>query len=405
MVCKTAATPCRHARTRGLSLLASLGASLWGASALAEPLRLRGDAIAETQAPAGLVVLQGSDKVRPWMETEGLVWAGSHPYGSDATADVLVLSMRLREPHGFGDLRVGRFVVATGAIRPIQLDGAAALARAPWGSTVEAFGGVPVVPSLGARPYDWVIGARLAQSIASRVTAGASFVERRAHGEIADDELGADLAAAPVPGLDAAARAAYDVTSPGIVDALVSAALRKKDWRFELFATHRSPSRLLPATSLFSVLGDFPSDMIGSTVKWQAAPRLDLLGSGALQSVGGDAGANLWIRALLRTDDRGDSNLGLELHRQDVSTAQWTGVRGTAVQPLPHRLRFSSEIEIAVPDQPQGRGIVWPWALIALGWRSGTGWEAATALEAASTPVHKFEANALLRVSRTLEIR
>ena len=153
--------------------------------------------------------------------------------------------MRLREPHGFGDLRVGRFVVATGAIRPIQIDGASALARAPWGSTVEAFGGVPVVPSFGARPYDWVIGARIAQAVASRMTAGASFVRTAPHGEIADDEVGADLAAVPVPGLDGASRAAYDVTSPGIADALISAAVRKKDFRVELFATHRSPSRLL----------------------------------------------------------------------------------------------------------------------------------------------------------------
>ncbi len=375
----------------------------------AEPLRLRADATAETQAPTGLVVLQGSDNVRPWIATEGLVWAGARPYGSDATADVLVLSMRLRAPHGLGDLRVGRFVVATGAIRPLQLDGASALARAPWGGTVEAFGGVPVVPSFGARAYDWVAGGRVAQSVGSRLTMGASFVERRVHGEIADEEIGFDAATAPLPGIDIAARSAYDITSPGITDALISGAARKGDFRYELFAAHRSPSRLLPATSLFSVLGDFPSDLIGSTVRWQAAPRLDLLASAAGQAVGGAVGGNGWIRALLRTDDHvatspsGSGSLGLEVHRQDVSSAQWTGIRGIATQPLSHHLRLSTEIEIAAPDAPRGRGIVWPWGLVALAWRSGTGWEAAGALEAASTPVHSFETNALLRVSRTLE--
>jgi cytidyltransferase-like protein len=91
---------------------------------------LRADAVAETQAPAGLVVLQGQDKVRPWFDAEGLVWAGSRSYpNADATADVLVLSMRLREPHGWGELRAGRFVVAAGAIRPVQIDGASALGR------------------------------------------------------------------------------------------------------------------------------------------------------------------------------------------------------------------------------------------------------------------------------------
>ncbi len=268
-----------------------------------------------------------------------------------------------------------------------------------------AFGGVPVVPSFGARPYDWIVGGRVAQTVASRLTFGGSYVQRRVHGEIADDEVGADLAVVPIGGVDVAARSAYDLTSPGIADAFVSAAVRKGDWRVELFATHRSPSRLLPATSLFSVLGDFPADMVGSTLRWQAAPRLDLLASGAGQSVGGALGANAWLRALLRTDDRGDGSLGFEVRRQDVSTARWTGVRAVAAQPLGRGFRFSTEIEIASADEPHGRGIAWPWGLLALAWRSGTGWEAAGAVEAASTPVHRFETNALLRLSRTMELR
>ncbi len=394
MVCKTAAS------------IALTGAIVCGlpTPAEAEPLRLRGDALAETQSPTGLVVLQGQDKRRSWVDVEGLVWAGARPYANaDATADILVLSMRLREPHGFGDLRAGRFVVATGAIRPVQIDGISAIARAPMGASVEAFGGAPVVPSFGPRAYDWIAGARFSQKIASRLTLGASYVERRTHGEIADDEFGADLAAAPVPWLDLAARSAYDLTNPGIADALASAAARSTDWRLELFGSHRSPSRLLPATSLFSVLGDFPSDMVGSTVRWQAAPRLDLTATGAGQSVGAELGGNAWLRALLRLNERGDRSVGMEVRRQDVSSARWTGFRGISTQPLGRGFRVSSEIEIAFADAPRGRGVAWPWALTALGWRSSsTGWEVAGALEASSTPVHRYEANALLRVSHTL---
>ncbi|MEO6573946.1 MAG: hypothetical protein ABIP89_08915, partial [Polyangiaceae bacterium] len=116
MVCKTAASRPRTSVGRILTVSAALVCGL-PARAKAEPLRLRGDALAETQSPTGLVVLQGQDKLRSWVDVEGLVWAGARPYAnSDATADILVLSMRLREPHGFGDLRAGRFVVATGAI-------------------------------------------------------------------------------------------------------------------------------------------------------------------------------------------------------------------------------------------------------------------------------------------------
>jgi hypothetical protein len=234
--------------------------------------------------------------------------------------------------------------------------------------------------------------------------------------------VGVDFAASPSRWFDFAAKTAYDLTSPGIAEARVSAATRVDAWRVELFAAETSPSRLLPATSLFSVLGNFPSETLGSTIKWKAAPRLDILASGAAQAVGGGAvasdteqpgenalGYNASLRALLRLDDRVAGNLGLELRRQDVSTAQWSGVRGVATQPLGRGFRFSTEIEIAAPDHPDGRGAVWPWGLMAIAWRPttwwGKGWETAAAVEAASTPLHRYETNALLRLARTLEFR
>jgi hypothetical protein len=398
MPCKTAAIHRRYRRGAATLLVV---AGTWGRAgrANAEPLRLRADAIADTRAPAGLIVLEGQDKVRPWFDAEGLVWAGAR---SDAAAEVLVLNFRLRDARRTTEFRGGRFILATGAVRPVQLDGAWAIGRTTFGSTLETFGGAPVVPRFRDRAYDWLVGGRAAQSVASRVTLGVSYVQRRRHGERADDEVGGDLASAPAPWLDVAARGSYDLASPGIAEALASVATRFAPWRVELFGSHRSPSRLLPATSLFSVLGDFPSQMIGSTVRWQAAPRLDLFASGAGQLVGGQLGMNAFLRGLLRTDDRGEGNVGLELRRQDVSLAQWTGVRAVGTEPLGRGFRASSELELSFADHPSARGAVWPWALVALGWRSQNGWEIASALEAASTPQHSFETNALMRVSRAM---
>jgi hypothetical protein len=399
MPSKTIAT-LRRRRRRISCALATLLSSGISSRAGGDPLRLRADAVAEAQSPTGLVVLQGEDKARPWLDVEGLVWAGAKP---TLTGDVLVLALRVKEPHGYGEMRAGRFVLATGAILPVQIDGADAILRAPWGSTVEAFGGMPVVPRFGPRAYDWLAGGRVAQSIASRATLGLSYVQRREDGEVADEEIGADVAAMPVRWLDIAARGAYDLTSPGLADALVSVATHVEDWRFEWFAADRSPSRLLPATSLFSVLGDFPSQSVGGTVKWQAAPRLDLLASGAGQDVGGELGGNGWVRATLRLDNGGAGNLGLELRREDVASARWSGVRSVCVLPLGHGLRYSSEIEVVVPDHPDGRGAAWPWGLMALSWRSKTGWEVAGALEASSTPQHRYETDALVRLARSLD--
>jgi hypothetical protein len=384
---------------------------VWGLAALgllraapleADPLRLRADAVAEARAPAGLIMLQGQDRKYPWVDAEALVWAGAR---SELTGDVLVMTLRLREPHGFAELRGGRFVFATGAIRPIQVDGVSAIARLPSGLTVEAVSGFTVAPRFGGRRADWVTGGRLAQSVASRLTVGASYVRQNAREGLTNEEIGADVAAVPVEWLDIASRGAYDLDSSGVADALVSAAARWTAWRLELFASHRSPSRLLPATSLFSVLGDFPSQVVGTTIRWEAAPRLDLLASVAGQDLGGELGGYGSLRSTLRLDDRGDGIIGLELRRQDVSTARWSGVRVIAAERLGVRLRASTELEVARADDPRGRGAAWPWGLVALAWGSGSGWEASAAAEAGSTPQYRFEVNGLLRLSHTLEIR
>jgi hypothetical protein len=381
-------------------LLGSSGA-LVATKGGAEPLRLRADALAETRAPAGLVVLQGQDRQYPWVDAEALVWAGAR---TDATADVLVLTLKLRAPRGWGDLRLGRFVVSTGAIRPMPIDGVWAVGRAPFGLSAEAFTGLPVVPRLAMTVSDQASGGRLAQTITSRATLGVSYVEQRTHGRLDNQEMGADLAMIPASFLDIAARGAYDLVSQGVADANVSGATRFGAFRVELFGTHRSPSRLLPATSLFSVLGDFPSQVLGGTIRWAAAPRLDLLLTGGGQDIGGELGGYVTARGTLRLDDRGAGNIGLELRRQDVPSSQWTGVRVTASEPLGQYLRVSTEIEVAAPDAPGNGGKAWPWVLGALAWRPGKGWEAAGAIEAGSTPRYSFEWNGLLRVARTLEI-
>jgi len=110
------------------------------------------------------------------------------------------------------------------------------------------------------------------------------------------------------------------------------------------------------------------------------------------------------MRGTLRLDERGAGTMGLEVRRQDVASARWTGVRITSSQPLGEHLRLSTEIEVAAADERSDRGAAWPWALAALAWRPGKGWEAAGAVEAGSTPRNRFEWNGLLRVARTLEI-
>jgi hypothetical protein len=143
-----------------------------------------------------------------------------------------------------------------------------------------------------------------------------------------------------------------------------------------------------------------PSTRIGGSLRWLAAPRLDLLGTGAANLQDDRVGADATLRATLRTDDEGEGSLGLELRRQGVPGASWSGVRGIGIVPLKHDvLRASTEIEVAAPDDPANRGTVWPWVLVALTWRVTPRWDLAVASEAGATSTTRRELNALVRAS------
>jgi hypothetical protein len=378
----------------------------------ADPLRLRGDAYGEAHDPSGLLVLQGEDQFKPWLSSEALVWLGAHGEGaigvrpgdsSTTTGDVLTVTVRARDPEGRGEASLGRFVTSMGAIRPHHIDGASVLGRAPTGTTLSAFGGAPVVPRFGERAYDWVVGGRLGQSVADRVSLGASYVQERDRGMVADEEIGADVAASPWRRFDLAARTAYDLTSPGLADALASAALRLSSSRVEVFGTRRSPSRILPATSLFSVFGDVPSTRLGTSVSWRVAPRLDLSGVSGVTIIDEHVGYDATARATLRTADEGAGQVGLELRRQGVPSASWSGVRTIAVIPVRTTVRTAMEFELVRPDASRGRGDLWPWGLVSVGWRAVPAWDFAGAVEAGATPTTRREVTALARVSYTWE--
>jgi len=385
---------------RRIALAPPVLALLVAAQAHAEPYRLRADAVGYTQqpqSPVGLVVLQGEDRSRPWVSTEGLVWAGN---GTNA-ADALVLLVKVHDPEKWGELRLGRQFITAGAVRPVHMDGADARARLPTGTTVNVFGGVPVPANLAYGSYDWVSGARIAQNIGRDTSTGISYLQRRDYGRLAFEEVGFDFASSPTRWFDVATRGAWDLINPGITEASTSLAGRFGSLRPEIYALHRSPSRMLPATSLFSALGDTPSDVVGAAVPWRMFPRLDLLPMAGARIVGSDVGIDATLRTTLRLDDRGEGALLLEARRQDSGPEHWTGVRFGARVPVTPQLRWATELELVVPDDPRGRGAAWPWALVSLRYAPTKLWEVAGAVETASTPRNAFELNAMLRLSRT----
>lgn len=383
------------------TLVALAGAFGLVSHANADPVRLRADALATTSSPAGLLVLETSGAMEPGLSAEAVVWMGGmREPEADVTGDVLVIALRARDRSGRATAQLGRFVANLGALRPTHVDGAAGRVRLPERVDVEAFAGVPVLPTVvdASRAWDWIVGGRIARRIGDYGSAGIAYAQRRDGGRLATEELGVDMGAAIDARNDLGARFAYDVANPGVAEASVSASRRQGAWRTELYARHRAASHLLPATSLFSVLGDVPSQRAGAVITWRAAPRLDVIADIAGRRIDDDFDEEVVARARLRLDERGKSSVGGELRRSGGASG-WTGARGVAQIAITGSITLSTELELVIPDDDRGLGVVWPWALVAAAWKRGA-WESAIAVEASASPEYRHRVDGLLQLSR-----
>jgi len=367
----------------------------------AQTYRLRGSALGQARAPTGLLMLEGDADPNEWVQIEAMIWAGAKDLGAEA--DALVATVRLHDPEHRGDLWLGRQVMATGALRPVHLDGARGLLRLPWHMQLEAFGGWAVNPrfNLSDQSYDWTTGGRISQSLPGWGTVGVAYLHRRDDGRIFDHEVGADMLITPMQGLGISARAAYDIENPGISEAVAAVRMTiNRAWRAELVGTHRSPSRILPATSLFSVLGDVASQYVGGRVRYKAAPRLDLIADGGARVLDDVVVEQVRARAVLRLDDRGAGVLSLQFRRQGAAQDMgWTGLRSTLRLPIIDTLQLAVEAELVRPDRPAERGQWWPWGLVAARWTPTPAWQVGLAAEASATSEYQRTFDVLARVA------
>lgn len=390
-----------------MKLLPILALALAAAAhqAAADPLRLRADALATTASPAGLLVLDASGAAQPGLSAEAVVWlAGGAALpgtpGNDSHGDVLVIAVDAHTASGAAAARVGRFVAALGALRPEHVDGGAVRLRLPRQIDLQAVAGVPVMPGLTMdRGWDWLVAGRVARRFGDWGSAGIAYEQRRDDGRLVTEEVAADAGVAIDRRNDLGARASYDLANPGLAEVALSASHRTEHLRSELYAGHLAASHRLPATSLFSVIGDVPSQRAGVVVTWAAAPRLDLTADAGARRVDPDVAPELAARARLKLDERGTSSLSAELRRSGVGDDAWTGARASARVALARAFAVSTELELVRPDQARGRGTLWPWALAALSWDRGD-WQSAVAVEASASPEYRSRVDALFQLSR-----
>jgi len=375
-----------------------LGAARVRAQDAAAPyVPLESQLLLQARPEQGLLVLHSGYRNHEWVDADAVVWLGA---GEEREADVLSASVGFREPRGIGQGRLGRFVLATGAVRPVHIDGAIVMGRVPAGASVELFAGMPVVPEFGERDFDWLVGGRLAQRLFSeRFGLGVSYLHRRDAGQIASEEAGADLSLRPLDWLTLSAVTAWDVVHRGLADARISLRAQQREVVVELFGSRRVAAWLLPATSLFSTISDARSQELGTDVTWYAFPRLDLGGVVALEAADGDLGYRAELRGRLRLDPEGHGELWAAASRRELDAAAWSGARIAIVAPLARRLRANAGIELVAPDHPAQDGELWPWARLGASYALTDHWLLAAALEGKATPTYRRELTGLLRVS------
>ena len=381
-------------------------------SASAQPHTLGAELWGQVEPNVGLLVLEGSSRKYPYVDAEGLVWAGAGTpqlglRDNQMTVEALVLTVKLRDPKGISDTRLGRFILATGAVRAMHVDGGHAILRAPSKTNFEIFGGVPVEGDAEGRRYDWMAGGRISQGLGKLGVLGGSYYNRYNAGQRSDEEVGVDFSLRAAHWLDMAAKFSWEIVNPGLAEviATISSSTESGKLRGELFATKRSPTRMLQQTSLFTVLGDPGTLRTGGNLFWRAAPRLDFWLEGAAAEAQSTWGWSGYFRSVLRTDDEGNGSILGEIRRQAISSvSKWTGLRIAAVIPVyeghEDSVGLMPEVEVVIPDERSPEtGKVWPWGRLALRYQHDKGWTVAAAAEASSTQETRLDVRALARVA------
>jgi hypothetical protein len=366
-------------------------------------LAVSSDLLLQGRPSEGLLVLRSGYRNSPLLDAEALVFIGATD--NHLAGDVLAVSVGVREPHGYGQARIGRFILAKGAVRPVQIDGVSALGRVA-DSSLEVFAGLPVVPDFGPRAFDWLLGGRVAQQLQDqRAVLGVSYLQRRDAGQIAAEELGADVSVQPFDWLAVNAIAAWDLVTEGLAEARVGAIAHQDRSQLELFASRRIAARLLPATSLFSVISDAASSKAEADGAWRIFPRLELGSTLALDELSDELGYRAALRSTLFFSDADGGEINVEVLRRHLASEGLTGGALRIACPFLPSWRAHLAVELVAADRPAQRGALWPWARVGTSYAVSTHWMVAAALGVKGSPEYQSDLYALVRIAYQAEVQ
>ncbi|HKP62600.1 MAG TPA: hypothetical protein VJV78_37955 [Polyangiales bacterium] len=388
----------------GLSLVLLLQRPSHAAAQAGAYIPTSADLLLQGRPAEGLLILRSGYRNSPYVDVDALVFVGATTEAWEG--DVLAVSVLIREPHGFGQARLGRFIVGTGAVGPVQIDGAELVLRAFSGSHLSVFAGLPVMPEFGPRDYDWLVGGRVGQQLISdRLGLGISYLHRRDQGQLDAEELGADAALEATSWLSFNAIGAWSLIADGLAELRGAALLHDDGWQVELFGVRRVAARLLPATSLFSVIGAAASSSGGAEVSWRAFPRLQFGGTLALEGLDDELGYRAALRSTLSLTDSGPGQIGVEVIRRKLADEGFIGGAIRAQVPIAEVVQANASAELVAADDPRERGKLWPWLRLGASWTPSARWLVAAAVGLRATPEYERDIYAMLRIGYQAQLQ
>jgi hypothetical protein len=387
-----------------LSLALVLFASARGAAQAGAYIPVAGDLLLQGRPAEGVLVLHSGYRNSPYVDFDALVFVGATADAGEG--DVLTVSVLLREPHGLGQARLGRFIAGMGALGPVQIDGAELTLRPFSGSHLSVFGGIPVVPEFGPRKFDWLAGGRVGQHLFhDRLGLGVSFLHRRDDGELDAEELGADASLEAASFLSFQAAGSWSLIADGLAELRGAAFLHAEGWQVELFGARRIAARLLPATSLFSVIGAAASSSGGAEASWRAFPRLQFGGTLALEGLDDELGYRAALRSTLSLADSGPGQIGVEAISRKLAGEGFVGGAIRVQVPIGAVLSAHASAELVAAEEPRDRGELWPWLRMGASWTPSADWLLGAAVGLRATPEYERETYALLRVGYQVQLQ
>jgi hypothetical protein len=311
----------------------------------------------------------------------------------------------------------GRRFIVWGLPGGLHLDGIGVEQRSEIGLHFEAVAGRPVTPvftTLGSHSeYEqptFASGASAGYESPGKLSAGLSFMQRTAHGIVADRTVMGTLAYRPYERLDLLASGSVDVAA-GLQEARAQVAyLLVDDVEPDLSYVHADPQKLLPSWSILSMFASdaYDEGAAGVTTRFSQAVtgRVEVAVRHAYlpgnkqhdDAFGYRTDASVRVAPVPRGTD-----FVVELSRRDLAPTALLVARIAVSFAAYRALRVAPELGAAIDEHDTARS-----ALLVRGAAElpiDAHWRTALTLDFARTPIALAEVRSMLRVSYVLDTR